>query len=84
MSTQSSTCSSSRPACGWVRRFRLRDWWLWNQLPVTLGNLVGGFLFVGLPMLWLRGAAHPQSSAATPSQRPQNRFRRLNPKQSEA
>src|SRR5438876_12401450 len=22
------------------------DWWLWNQLPVTLGNLVGGFLFV--------------------------------------
>ncbi len=36
----------------------LRDWWLWNQLPVTLGNLVGGFLFVGLPMLWLRGAVH--------------------------
>lgn len=30
------------------------DWWLWNQLPVTFGNLVGGFLFVGLPMLWLR------------------------------
>lgn len=36
----------------------LRDWWLWNQLPVTLGNFVGGLLFVGLPMLWLRGAAH--------------------------
>jgi len=31
-----------------------RDWWLWNQIPVTLGNLTGGFLFVGLPMLWLR------------------------------
>jgi formate/nitrite transporter FocA (FNT family) len=24
------------------------DWWLWNQIPVTLGNLVGGFLFTGL------------------------------------
>src|SRR4029077_3867689 len=21
------------------------DWWLWNQIPVTLGNLVGGFVF---------------------------------------
>ena len=24
------------------------DWWLWNQIPVTLGNLVGGFFFTGL------------------------------------
>jgi formate/nitrite transporter len=24
------------------------DWWLWNQIPVTLGNLVGGFCFTGL------------------------------------
>jgi len=24
------------------------DWWLWNQIPVTLGNLVGGFMFTGL------------------------------------
>jgi formate/nitrite transporter FocA (FNT family) len=23
------------------------DWWLWNQIPVTLGNLVGGFIFTG-------------------------------------
>lgn len=23
-------------------------WWLWNQIPVTLGNLVGGMLFTGL------------------------------------
>jgi formate/nitrite transporter len=29
------------------------EWWLWNQIPVTLGNLVGGLLFVGLPMLWM-------------------------------
>jgi formate transporter len=24
------------------------DWWLWNQIPVTLGNLIGGFGFTGL------------------------------------
>ena len=24
------------------------DWWFWNQIPVTLGNLVGGFTFTGL------------------------------------
>jgi formate/nitrite transporter FocA (FNT family) len=26
----------------------LFDWWFWNQIPVTLGNLVGGFTFTGL------------------------------------
>ena len=28
------------------------DWWLWNQLPVTLGNFIGGFLFTGLFLYW--------------------------------
>jgi formate/nitrite transporter len=28
----------------------LESWWLWNQIPVTLGNLVGGFLFTGLAL----------------------------------
>lgn len=28
------------------------QWWLWNQLPVTVGNLIGGFTFTGL-MLYL-------------------------------
>lgn len=26
------------------------DWWLWNQLPVTLGNLIGGLGFTGLTL----------------------------------
>ena len=26
----------------------LTDWWLWNQIPVTLGNLVGGMVCTGL------------------------------------
>lgn len=26
------------------------DWWLWNQIPVTIGNFVGGLLFTGLAL----------------------------------
>ena len=26
------------------------DWWLWNQLPVTLGNVAGGLIFTGLAL----------------------------------
>ncbi len=44
----------------------LREWWLWNQLPVTLGNLAGGVLFVGLPMLWLRDTQHVKSASTGP------------------
>jgi formate/nitrite transporter len=33
-----------------------REWWLWNQLPVTLGNLIGGMLFVGFPVLSIANA----------------------------
>lgn len=39
------------------------DWWLWNQIPVTLGNFVGGFLFVGLFLYW----TYRPSPAATPA-----------------
>jgi len=28
----------------------IADWWLWNQIPVTLGNIVGGFIFTGLAL----------------------------------
>ena len=30
----------------------LKDWWLWNQIPVTLGNFIGGFLFTGLALYY--------------------------------
>jgi formate/nitrite transporter len=26
------------------------EWWIWNQIPVTLGNAVGGFIFTGLAL----------------------------------
>lgn len=26
----------------------ISDWWFWNQIPVTLGNIVGGMIFTGM------------------------------------
>lgn len=40
----------------------LSDWWLWNQVPVTVGNLIGGFLFVGMPMLSMRNKTQLQAA----------------------
>lgn len=49
----------------------ISDWWLWNQLLVTAGNFVGGFLFTGLalyltlkPRTDARAAATAQTSPA--------------------
>jgi formate/nitrite transporter len=28
----------------------MTDWWVWNQIPVTLGNFVGGLLFTGFAL----------------------------------
>ena len=28
----------------------MAGWWLWNQIPSTIGNVLGGFLFTGLPL----------------------------------
>src|SRR5260370_1303053 len=37
----------------------LRQWWLWNQIPVTLGNLLSGALCTGAAM-YLMYAAKPK------------------------
>ncbi|TAJ07332.1 MAG: formate/nitrite transporter family protein [Nitrospirae bacterium] len=37
----------------------LSNWWLWNQIPVTLGNLVGGMVFTGLAIYATHRAAKP-------------------------
>lgn len=43
----------------------LSNWWLWNQIPVTLGNFVGGFLFTGLLLYWTyRPEAAPAATIA--------------------
>jgi formate/nitrite transporter len=38
------------------------DWWLWNQIPVTLGNLVGGFCFTGYAIYATYKPPLPRSS----------------------
>jgi formate transporter len=30
----------------------MATWWLWNQIPVTLGNVVGGMVLTGLALYW--------------------------------
>jgi formate/nitrite transporter len=40
------------------------DWWLWNQIPVTLGNLIGGFVFTGLALYVTYKPAKQTISAA--------------------
>jgi len=42
------------------------DWWLWNQIPVTLGNLVGGFCFTGFALYWTYKPATAPAAEATP------------------
>ena len=37
-------------------------WWLWNEIPTTLGNFVGGFLFTGLAVGWTYFARQPQQA----------------------
>ncbi len=37
--------------------FTVVDYLLWNELPVALGNLVGGLLFVGLPIYYTHAKA---------------------------
>jgi formate/nitrite transporter FocA (FNT family) len=45
----------------------MSEWWLWNQIPVTLGNLAGGLLFtgVGLYATYKPATALPPMAAAT-------------------
>jgi formate transporter len=42
------------------------DWWLWNQIPVTLGNLVGGFCFTGFALYWTYRPATTPATEQTP------------------
>ncbi|HHT9120672.1 MAG TPA: formate/nitrite transporter family protein [Candidatus Hypogeohydataceae bacterium YC41] len=34
----------------------IADWWVWNQIPVTLGNIFSGAVFTGLALLFLFGS----------------------------
>jgi formate transporter len=40
------------------------QWWLWNQIPVTLGNIVSGALFTGLALYYTYPVKRAPASAA--------------------
>jgi len=47
------------------------DWWIWNQIPVTLGNLVGGAVFTGLALYLTyrpKRVAAPIAAARVPAE----------------
>ena len=46
------------------------SWWVWNQIPVTLGNLVGGMLFTGMAIYLTHRAAAPAASPTVPAVEP--------------
>lgn len=46
------------------------QWWVWNQIPVTLGNIVGGFLFTGLALYATYKPGASAATSATPAQVP--------------
>jgi formate/nitrite transporter len=46
----------------------MADWWLWNEIPVTLGNLVGGLVFTGLALYVTYGRAEAPLPAALPAE----------------
>ncbi len=40
--------------------FTVVDYFIWNEIPTALGNLVGGFLLVGLPLYYTHVRTSPQ------------------------
>jgi len=40
--------------------FTFMEYIVWNELPTVLGNLVGGFLFVGLPLYYTHVRTNPE------------------------
>lgn len=40
------------------------DWWLWNQIPVTIGNMIGGLALTGVALY----AIHAKPTAAPPQE----------------
>jgi formate transporter len=49
----------------------LADWWIWNQIPVTLGNLIGGFIFTGLFLYWTYSPAKEKTAPVAASAAPE-------------
>ena len=44
--------------------FTIADYFIWNEIPTALGNLVGGFLLVGLPLYLTHVKTNPERRLA--------------------
>lgn len=47
--------------------FTVVDYFVWNEIPTALGNLVGGFMLVGLPLYWTHVRTSPARLAKAAS-----------------
>ena len=45
----------------------IADWWIWNQIPVTIGNFIGGSVFTGFALYLTYGQKKEASPATVPS-----------------
>lgn len=45
--------------------FTITDYFIWNEIPTALGNLVGGFLLVGLPLYLTHVRTSPERKLRT-------------------
>jgi formate/nitrite transporter len=41
------------------------QWWIWNQIPVTLGNILAGAVFTGVALWWTHARTQQQTSPET-------------------
>src|SRR5579863_9073994 len=48
-------------------KITVAQWWLWNQIPVRLGNLVGGFTFTGLALYVTYKPKHAPAKIMAPT-----------------
>ncbi|HEY3823879.1 MAG TPA: formate/nitrite transporter family protein [Bryobacteraceae bacterium] len=39
------------------------QWWIWNQIPVTLGNILAGVVFTGVALWWTHTQRRQQAAA---------------------
>jgi formate transporter len=46
----------------------LRQWWFWNQVPVTLGNILAGALFTGIAFWYTFARKQEEARQASPVQ----------------
>jgi len=47
-------------------RVSMADWWLWNQIPVTIGNMIAGVVLTGFALYVTHRKRAPRAVSAVP------------------